>query len=239
MMADRAKAFRDCLNLPQRLISPCEHLMQRFVTYGADAERMVVIRNVAGIERLRGIARSRADTPPVFGYIGTLYPHKGAHVLVEAANGMAPGAARFVIAGQGDPSYTARLRGHANNPGIEFVGELPREQVVSFYERIDALVVPSICRESGPLVVQEAIAARRAVIGSDLGGIPEQVTHDQNALLFPPGDARALRSLLERVCREPGQLQALAARLPPPHDPSGYVAEHERLYEQVIRERRP
>jgi glycosyltransferase involved in cell wall biosynthesis len=39
-------------------------------------------------------------------------------------------------------------------------------------------------------------------LASDTGGIPELVTHEEHALLVPPGDATALAGGMIRLCRD-------------------------------------
>jgi glycosyltransferase involved in cell wall biosynthesis len=77
------------------------------------------------------------------------------------------------------------------------------------YDAIDILAVPSTWYETGPFVVLEAHAAGIPVVGSDLGGIAERVTHGQDGLLFPTGDAKALADILLQLWRDPARLNAL------------------------------
>ena len=55
----------------------------------------------------------------------------------------------------------------------------------------DALVVPSLWLETGPMVVLEAKAAGLPVIGSRLGGIAELVSEPEDGMLVPPGNVAA------------------------------------------------
>jgi glycosyltransferase involved in cell wall biosynthesis len=61
--------------------------------------------------------------------------------------------------------------------------------------------VPSLF-DSYPNTVLEALHVGIPVIGSRVGGIPDQLVHDE--LLFPPMDAEAIASRIERCVREPG-----------------------------------
>jgi len=60
--------------------------------------------------------------------------------------------------------------------------------VPSRTRQYDALVVPSQWLETGPIVVYEAFAAQRPVLGSDLGGIAELVNDGEDGLLVSPAD---------------------------------------------------
>jgi glycosyltransferase involved in cell wall biosynthesis len=54
-------------------------------------------------------------------------------------------------------------------------------------------------REGIPVVVMEALAAGKALVASDLSGIPEIVRHEDTGLLAAPGDARAIADAIRRL----------------------------------------
>jgi glycosyltransferase involved in cell wall biosynthesis len=66
----------------------------------------------------------------------------------------------------------------------------------------DAVLVPSVWKETGPYTVLEAQWVGTPVIGADLAGIAERLEEDPSSLLFQPNDvddlARAMRSLPPR-----------------------------------------
>jgi glycosyltransferase involved in cell wall biosynthesis len=59
-----------------------------------------------------------------------------------------------------------------------------------------------------------AAKPNRAVVGSDLGGIPEAIGGDGNGWLIPPGDAAALAAVLSGLVASP---QLLAQKAGPRH----------------------
>ncbi|HUT75572.1 MAG TPA: glycosyltransferase [Armatimonadota bacterium] len=235
-MEDRARFMFDALGAPDHIISPSAHLRQRFVEHGAAPEQISVIRNVVDVAGFGRVGLPPPAPPVVFGYIGTLWPHKGVQVLIEAANRLAPEAARLLIVGKGEARYEENLRRHARNPAIEFLGEVPAENVPEIYERLHALVLPSICYDNWPVTMQEAVAARRPIIASDIGGMAEALKHERNALLFAAGDAEALHKQLVRVVEDPQALARFADNLPPPDDPEQSTAAHEAVYRRLVEE---
>lgn len=70
------------------------------------------------------------------------------------------------------------------------------------------LVVPSLT-EGSPLVTLEAMAAGVPVVASAVGGIPDQVRHDREGLLIPPGDTDALGDALLDLLRDPARARHL------------------------------
>ena len=68
---------------------------------------------------------------------------------------------------------------------IEFVGEVLRTEIVSYFHNADACVLPSLW-ENLPYTCLEAMACGTPVVGSNVGGFPEIITDKVNGLLFKP-----------------------------------------------------
>lgn len=66
----------------------------------------------------------------------------------------------------------------------------------------DILILPSY-HEGMPMSVIEAMAAGMAVIGSQVGGIPDQIIHGETGLLVPPGDVQALSAAILQLVEHP------------------------------------
>jgi glycosyltransferase involved in cell wall biosynthesis len=78
--------------------------------------------------------------------------------------------------------------------------------------RADVYVLPSRSEQSGSLALLEALQAGVAPVASSCDGIPEDVTDEDNALLFRPGDPSALADALSRVLGDARLRRRLAAR---------------------------
>ena len=66
---------------------------------------------------------------------------------------------------------------------------------------VSALVMPSICEDAAPFSVLEQMMQGRLIIGSDLGGLAEEI--GDSGLTFAAGDAHALAAQMERVIEHP------------------------------------
>ncbi|MGO9973871.1 MAG: glycosyltransferase family 4 protein [Solirubrobacteraceae bacterium] len=85
-------------------------------------------------------------------------------------------------------------------PRVTFTGSQPRPAVARELQTSSALVLPSVSdAESFGMVLLEAMACGLPVIGSDIGGIPTIVNHEQNGLLVPPRDRDALAHAIARL----------------------------------------
>ncbi len=140
---------------------------------------------------------------PLVGVIARLQPEKGVANFLKAAARVTPEfpEAHFVVAGDGPLrqelatlTKDLNLRGH-----VHFLGF--RSDASALMKSLDVLVVPSVT-EGSPLVTLEAMAAGVPVVASAVGGIPDQIRHDKEGLLVPPGDPDALGDALLALLRD-------------------------------------
>jgi glycosyltransferase involved in cell wall biosynthesis len=145
------------------------------------------------------------------------FHRKGQEILVQAAallKNKFPGA-QYVLVGStapGNEEHETRLRELVRTLKLEarvmFFGDSP--DPISIFAALDIAVVPSVQTEPFGCVVIEAMTAGTAVIGSDCGGIAEQIVDGVSGLLFPPGDASALAAALERLLDDPDLRRRIA-----------------------------
>jgi len=160
----------------------------------------------------------RADGKVSFGYVGTLAPHKGVHVLMQALRKIPPETCRLHVFGSdahyGD--YGAMLRELAEGLDVTFHGALDRQNIGRAFEAIDCLVMPSLWLENSPVVIQEAFAASVPVIASGQGGMAELVQDGRSGRLFPAGDVSALTRHMAAVIQNPTTLRTWSVSMDPP-----------------------
>lgn len=150
-------------------------------------------------------------------FMGGVTPLKGVDVLVDAFAQIAARhpAARLRIGGTlFDAPFAEKLRVTLAAQGLSdrvaLLGYLSDEQVLAEYARCQVLALPSL-RETLPVVVQQAMAAGRAVVSTRVGGIPGLVAEGRTGYLAPPGDAAALAAALDRILGDDAHAAALGA----------------------------
>ena len=128
-------------------------------------------------------------------------PRKGGDVLLEALALLAargtPFRACLVGAGPLLESHRALASRLSLGGRVSLPGYVP--DAFDVLSRADVFVLPSKSEQSGSLALLEALQAGRACVASACDGIPEDVTDGRDALLVPPGDARALAATLARI----------------------------------------
>lgn len=154
---------------------------------------------------------------PCFATVARLMPHKGIDTGIRALPALRreiPDATYVVV---GDGPDTGRLRELARrlrvSEAVRFLGRVDDAEVIDALRACDAFALLS--RESRPdvegfgLVLLEAGACGRPVLGARSGGIPDAVADGESGLLIPPDDPAATAQALRRLLGDP----ALALRL--------------------------
>jgi 2-deoxystreptamine N-acetyl-D-glucosaminyltransferase/2-deoxystreptamine glucosyltransferase len=147
-----------------------------------------------------------AGAAPVVLYCGRFAPEKGWADYVDAAAVMvAQGTdARFVMCGDGNElkHCRARLEEHGIADRVQLRGHLDRAEIAVEIKQATVVVIPSRHEEMGGTVL-EALAAGRAVVVTDVGGLPNVVDHGEAGLIVPPWDPPAIAAAVQRHLASP------------------------------------
>lgn len=107
----------------------------------------------------------------------------------------------------GDGPQRSHLQGLAQSLGIsnqvQFVSNVPHQQVPSYLARIDIFVMPSISEGFG-VAALEASAMEIPVIASNVGGVPDTVVDGKTGFLVPPKDPAAIAAAVIELIEKPG-----------------------------------
>ncbi|HTQ81347.1 MAG TPA: glycosyltransferase, partial [Thermoanaerobaculia bacterium] len=198
-------------------------------------------RQVAGTSSYQ-VAYQVAGTstrPLRFGFLGSLLPHKGAHVAVAAFRGVDRRAATLTLYGEASlsSSYQAELLSGLP-PAVFFAGSFPEEEKARVLSGLDVLLVPSLGLESFGLAAREAMACGVPVLASRLGALTEIHAGRDCGALFTPGDVAELAGWIERLIDDPGIVDRWRAALPPVKTLAEHAEEIEAVYAAVLAGRR-
>jgi glycosyltransferase involved in cell wall biosynthesis len=157
---------------------------------------------------------------PIVGYVGHLYPWKGAHLLIEALS-LLEGVRAVVVGGHPAERDLERLKGQARALGlgsrVTFTGYVDRSRVPELLADMDILALPHTSttvseRYASPLKLFEYMAAGRPIVASDLVSIREVLCHDVNGVLVQAGSAPALADGIRRVIDDPQLAERIAGK---------------------------
>ncbi|KWT91094.1 glycosyltransferase family 4 protein [Candidatus Magnetominusculus xianensis] len=209
-----------------KIIAVSGAVKRTLINSGIDGDKIEVIYNSVDLGRFDPLLKSGrvsrneiraelglAKDDIVIASVGRITEDKGGLDLLYAfkeAVGVYP-RMRLVFAGDGP--FRSSLEGHAADLSISgrvhFTGY--RDDVERMYAAADIVVVPTRGLESFGMVVIEAMAMERPVIASDVGGIPEIITHGVNGLLFNATDRAGLRACICELIENLSLASRLAA----------------------------
>jgi len=151
----------------------------------------------------------------IIGLLGRLEHGKGQHLLIEAMSmatrdGLNPRA--LIVGHEMKAGYRIELQKLASDmkvdKNIAFMDFVPEPQKLMQLCNCIALTSKE---ETFGLVLPEAMRCGIAVIGSNRGGVPEIITHNETGLLFESWDAASLYAQLRRLYTDPAERKRLAA----------------------------
>ena len=175
--------------------------------------------------------------PLRLGFIGSLLPHKGLHLLTAALAGLSADAVRLEVWGDAahDPAYVQEALAAAAGAAVELRGRFAEEQRGEIFAGLDLLVVPSLGLESYSLAAREALAAGLPVLASDRGALAELFAGGEPCGgHFDPDQPAELRRWLERLIADPSPIAAWRRHAPRVPTLAEHAAALEPIYSQVL-----
>jgi glycosyltransferase involved in cell wall biosynthesis len=137
-------------------------------------------------------------------FVGRLAPVKGVRILLEAFTKARETRPDLTLTLVGDGEDRAHLEHLAAPLGdaVNFRGFLSQEEVAAALAKADVLVLPSFA-EGLPVVLMEALAARRAVICTQVAGVGELVEEGVSGFRVPPSDVDTLAARIGQLADDP------------------------------------
>ena len=160
---------------------------------GLELDPFLAIQGPSG--RLRASIDVEPDVPLV-GVVGRLVPIKAVELMIEAMNDL-PGVHLAVV---GDGDERGRLEQLARDRELErrvhFTGWC--DDVPAAMSDLDVVALSSR-NEGTPVALIEALAARRPVVATRVGGVEHVVVPDRTGLVVPPNDPQSLAGAIRRL----------------------------------------
>lgn len=183
-----------------------EHIVS--IPAGIDVAQFSLDRDLPDVRPALGIAGDAF----VVGIVGVLRSWKGHADLIDAVRQLRDTipSIRLLVVGEGGQRQaieqqiaetgmadTVILAGHQKDPA-------------PFVKAMDVVVLPSYANEATSQVLPQAMAMRRPVVSTDIGGLPEVVIHEKTGLVVPARDVAAIAAALRRLHDDPQLRRTLA-----------------------------
>ena len=209
-----------------RVICVSSYIRSHVLDDGVDPEKVLTIRN--GFDLREMDAYQSRNCPGRFCDLDAAFPpgcptvltvsrlmdRKGIDRVIEAMPAIVrnvPGTRYVVVGDGGDRERVQNLASRSPvRSSITFLGPLTGDKKFECYSRCDVFALPA--REDGfPVVVPEANAFGKPVVGGRSGGIPEAITHDENGLLVDPDSVDQIAHAITRLLENPSEAHRLGA----------------------------
>ena len=232
----RQKYLRDQLSFNTDLVIAVSNGVKNvFMRNGVPENKIKVLHSGIKMAEKLEIFAQKNDTPPrnplIFGFFGPVHPYKGVHILVEAFSKLPLGSARLVIYGTGPSRFYLDLMNKTNSY-VEFRGAF--DDLGKMLMEFDVAVIPPIWEDNAPLVVLESQAAKKPIIGANIGGIPDFVQDGVNGLLFEAGNIEDLASKMKKLTDSPHLVELFKGNIKRPKSMQEHASDMEQVYAQLL-----
>ncbi|MFP4978843.1 glycosyltransferase family 4 protein [Paenibacillus sp. CN-4] len=196
------RVYRELEHQADRLMTVSHAFADYLSSYTERPERIEIIPNGFDEKRFKPVPHDN-DVPQLV-TVCRLVPAKGLDVLLQACGELKHRGLDYVLHIIGDGPSRTELEHLAQSLGIYnetiFYGyTLHPEEFMPFF---DIFVLPSRAEAFGSVFAEAALSCL-ALVGTRVGGIPEQIEDGVNGLLVEPEDVTALADALEKVITDP------------------------------------
>jgi glycosyltransferase involved in cell wall biosynthesis len=187
------------------------------VKIGADPKRIISIPNGVGAEAFGSYdpqnVKEKYGLKRYILFIGRMYVEKGPVHLVSAFAKISKDFKDVSLVFVGpDQGETKKVMDLAKQMKLEdrviCTGRVPKNEKHELLSGCEFFTLPSMYEAQG-IVFIEAWAQKKAVIGTNVGGVPRIITHGENGLLYDFGDIEALAGHMRSLLADPGLAQKM------------------------------
>jgi glycosyltransferase involved in cell wall biosynthesis len=230
-MEQRSEEFAAMLRLPNAVVAPAQFLADSHREWSG--AQPIVVRHGIDSDALMQVPARVGGGPTRLAFFGRISPEKGLHVALQAVRGLRPTELQFDVFGEWPAGgrYREQLDALVDSRLVNIRGPYGKGELAALMGSADCVVVPSVCLETGPLVVLEALAAGRKVIASDSGGPKEIIQSPRQGWTFATNDAADLRRRIADVIANPGTLDGADRSVRSTSDYAGDITD---LYRRVL-----
>ncbi len=213
-ISERNLIFKEAYYKISKFYAPSNYLKNVFNKYGFF--NIDVLNNGLTHKELSVNNRIRDDRNIIFGFTGQIIKRKGVIFLLEAFIAISNPNIELHIYGKIDveSDYGKNIQNMINSDNrIKYFGEYKNEKINEILSTLDIVVIPTLM-DNYPITVQEAFYNKVPVIASNIGGIPEMVSHNKNGILTEPSSVSDLKNAMLKIIDHPELINKFKENIP-------------------------
>ncbi|CAB4945377.1 unannotated protein [freshwater metagenome] len=204
-------------------------MQERIESYGVPASRISLVPNAVDPEEFKPLVRDSAMVERlgltkdhlIIGYVSSLSSYEGVDLLIEAVARLKrenpkKKLALVVVGGGKELPRLRELAAATKFSEIMLLGQVPHNEVTSYYSIIDIFVVPrlpyEVCHLVTPLKPYEAMAMGKTLVMSDVRALAAIAAESKAAVTFEAGNPDSLKDLLLELANNPKLRKQLGDR---------------------------
>ncbi|MGU9047070.1 glycosyltransferase family 4 protein [Clostridium perfringens] len=165
---------------------------------------IVVINNGIDTEQYKKGKCNLVKQKNNFLFLGRLGRRKGTYDIVEAIKKVVIKYPDVLVymAGDGEIEQIKKIVIKSNlEKNIKIVGWINFNQKIELFKKCSTIILPSY-NEGLPMTLLEGMAAGKAIISTNVGGIPELVKNEVNGLIINPGNIDDLHKCICKIIED-------------------------------------
>lgn len=169
-------------------------------------------------------------------FIGRMTPLKNVEIIFEAIRDIKEyfNIIIITIPNKDELNYHKQIKSEFSALNYtDWFENMRHNEIEDKLEQADLLILPSKY-EVAPLVILEAFAKKKPVIGSDYIAIKEMIQHNVCGLLFENGNAESLKNQIQRIIDEPELINKLSKNIEEVRTFEDVAREHDKLYKILV-----
>ena len=192
-----------------QVITPSESVKHRFVKAGFAENVLTVLPYFCSVEP-REAPRPLPEKPTI-SFIGRIADNKGYQYFVEAL-GQLPESVQGLMVGNFTAENKERTEQLARKYGcLDRLTMYPwasKQEVIDILDNTSILIFPSLYAETLGIVGLEAFSRGVPVVASDIGGVRQWLSDDENGILVKPKSASEIRYAVLQLITDKKELLA-------------------------------
>jgi glycosyltransferase involved in cell wall biosynthesis len=189
-------------------ITPSNFMKKKLIEYGINRNKVVHLDNFIKTDELQSSIKAKEK---YILYFGRLAESKGIFELINVAKELPK--IKVIFAGKfgetSDQNRANQIIKFKRIKNVKFVGFKNKVQLEKLISGCSFVVVPSKWNENQPYSVLESFALGKAVLASNVGGVPEIIQNDKNGLLFESGNMKDFKQKINKLWNDPAYVDKL------------------------------